>query len=71
MYANHSPTLSMSFAAFCNGSADGNKTFAGTTISQGIQGYGFHAGSFGDDNVGAGSEPLADENLDMRHFKRG
>merc|ERR1712023_25086 len=71
LYANHSPALSLNFAAFCNGSADGNKCFAGTSISKGIEGYGFHAGSFGEDNVGAGSEPLPDENLEIRHIKRG
>ena len=71
LYENHSPALALNFAAFCNGSADGNKSFVGTTVSKGMPGYGFQAGSLGEENMGAGNERMADENLEMRHHKRG
>ena len=71
LYENHSPALALNFAAFCNGSADGNKSFVGTTVSKGMPGYGFQAGCLGEENMGAGNERMADENLEMRHHKRG
>ena len=71
LYENHSPSLALNFAAFCDGSADGNKSYVGSAISSGLPGQGFQAGSLGEDNLGAGSERMADENLDMRHHKRG
>ena len=36
-----------------------------------MPGFGFKAGALGAENLGAGSEPLPDENLDVRHHKKG
>ena len=69
LYANHSPVLSENFAAFCNGSA--GQSFVGTSFSKGFSGLGVCGGSFGGENVGANGCRTADENLEMRHFKRG
>ena len=71
LYENHSPALALNFAAFCSGSASGNRSFVGTKVSTGMPGYGFHAGSLGEDNEGATDERLSDENLELRHHKRG
>ena len=36
-----------------------------------MPGLGFKAGALGDENLGAGSELLPDENLEVRHHKKG
>ena len=71
LYENHSPALALNFAAFCEGSASGNRSYVGSKVTTGMPGYGFHAGSLGEDNEGASDERLADENLELRHHKRG
>ena len=72
LYANHCPNLAANFAAFCNASATENRSFAGTGFNTGLEGYAINGGCLGDpNNIGAGDSRVADENLDLRHHKRG
>ena len=73
LYDNFSPALAANFAAFCNGTANNHRSFVGTSLNAGSSGYGVHGGAISSDaeNLGAGEARLADENLDLRHHKRG
>ena len=73
LYDNHSPALALNFAAFCTGQADNYRSYVGTNLSGGIAGYGFHGGAIAADeeNWGATQARLPDENLELRHYKRG
>ena len=70
LFQNHSPALSYNFAALCNNSA---RSLVGTSFVKGMPGFGVHTGKIeGDcDNTGFDNARLADENLEMRHYKRG
>lgn len=69
LYANHSPNLAENFADLCNG---GDRSFVGTKFSKGHAGLGIQGGDLREaENWGAGLMRLPDENLEMRHHKRG
>uniref|UniRef100_A0A7S3CUW5 Peptidyl-prolyl cis-trans isomerase n=1 Tax=Strombidium rassoulzadegani TaxID=1082188 RepID=A0A7S3CUW5_9SPIT len=72
LFENHSPALALNFAALCQGQEQG-RSLVGTHLANGLPGYGVHGGVIeGDEeNLGATNARLADENLEMRHFKRG
>ena len=72
LYENHAPALTFNFQAFCNGTADKQRTYVGTTLSKGMAGLGIMGGDLHEEeNLGAGCARLPDENLEIRHFKRG
>ena len=71
LYENHSPACAINFAAFCTGAATGNRCFVGSSLCYGLAGYGVHGGNLEAENTGAGEGRLADENLHLRHHKRG
>ena len=73
LYATHTPEIAENFAAFCNGSAANQRSFAGSSFAKGQAGLGIQGGFIeGDcDNYGASNMRVADENLEMRHHKRG
>ena len=68
LYANHSPNLATNFLSFCGA---GSRSFAGTSITKGAPGFGVQGGDLGGLNTGAGGARLPDENLSLRHHKRG
>ena len=73
LYASHSPALAENFASFCNGSAANQKSFAGSTFAQGQAGLGIQGGFIegNECNLDANCQRAEDENLEMRHHKRG
>ena len=58
-----------SFQALCEGS-EGN-SYTGSEFHQGMSGFGISAGRLGDENLGAYGVRLLDEDMTMRHNKRG
>ena len=72
LYENHSPAMAFNFAAFCTGTADKHRSYVGTTFNKGTKGFAVQGGDLHEEeNLGAGNARLPDENLEMRHFKRG
>ena len=72
LYENRSPAMAFNFAAFCSGTADKHRSYVGTTLSKGMPGFAVMGGDLHEEeNLGAGSSRLPDENLEMRHHKRG
>ena len=72
LYENQSPALAFNFQAFCNGTADKHRSYVGTTFSKGAPGLGIMGGDLHEEeNLGAGCARLPDENLEVRHHKRG
>ncbi len=71
LFANHQPSLSENFQQLCKEAAPRN--FIGTTFSTGLPGHGVHGGAIAGDaeNQGADCMRLPDENLELRHHKRG
>ena len=59
LYDNHSPALAFNFASLAHG------PLVGTSLKCALPGHGVHGG------VDEDSERLADENLELRHHKRG
>ena len=71
LYENHVPNLATNFAAFATGAASGHRSLAGSSLSNAVAGLGVQGGMLGAENTGATDERLADENLHLRHHKRG
>ena len=78
LYENHAPNLATNFAAFCAGTASAHRGFAGSSLCGGTTGLGVHGGHLegksmknGGENLGHNDERLQDENLHLRHHKRG
>lgn len=69
LYADRQPQTTDSFQAFCDGS-EGN-SYVGTEFHKGMSGFGISGGRIGDENVGAFGVRLQDEDMTMRHNKRG
>ena len=69
LYENHTPNLATNFAAFCTGAAP--RSFPGTRLTNAIAGFGVSGGRLSSGNWGAKSERVPDENLLLRHHKRG
>ena len=65
--------MAENFAAYATSSAENQLTYAGSKFSAGQAGLGITGGFIegNDENLGAGNARLADENLEMRHLKRG
>ena len=69
LYESHCPNLAENFASLC--STEG-RSIVGTTFSKGTPGLGIMGGDLHEEeNWGASKMRLADENLEIRHHKRG
>ena len=72
LYDDKTPAMAFNFAAFCTGTADKHRSYVGTTLSSGTPGFAVMGGDLHEEeNLGAGNARLPDENLEMRHHKRG
>ena len=71
LYASHSPALVENFTAFITGQSAGQRSFVGSSFSSGTSGLGVVGGKINSCNLGANDQRVADENLEMRHHKRG
>ena len=73
LYAEQQPATTESFRALCEGSAtsEAGSSFVGTAFHQGQSGFGISGGRMGDENVGAFGLRLMDEDMTLRHNKRG
>ena len=69
LYSEKQPQTSDSFQALCEGS-EGN-SYVNSEFHQGMSGFGISAGRIGEENVGAFGVRLQDEDMSMRHNKRG
>ena len=73
LYDSLSPNLAENFTSFCTGEAQGHRSYVGTTFGKGWAGHGIYGGAIDgcDKNLGANNERNVDENLEVRHHKRG
>ena len=72
LYDTHAPELAQNFADLCTGHADGQRSYVGTQFYNGVEGHGIFGGKLDDpENWGANMQRNADENLEVRHHKRG
>ena len=69
LYADKQPQTAESFRALCSG--EGGHSYVGTAFHHGQSGFGISGGRLGEENVGAFGLRLQDENLNLRHHKRG
>ena len=69
LYSERQPQTCDSFQALCEGS-EGN-SYVNSDFHQGQSGFGISAGRMGEENVGAFGVRLQDEDMTMRHNKRG
>ena len=70
LYADRQPNTSENFKALCEG-VDGGRSYAGSTFHSGLSDFGISGGRLGEENVGADGTRLSDEDLTVRHVKRG
>ena len=71
LYSSHTPSIAENFAAFATGEASNQRSFAGSSFCCGWSGLGVVGGDFCGHNLGANDMRVEDENLEMRHHKRG
>ena len=69
LYSEQAPATTESFRALCAG-AEG-QSYVGSSFHQGMTGFGISGGRMGEENLGAFGVRLQDEDLTMRHHKRG
>ena len=69
LYQDRQPQTAESFQALCNGNE--GHSYTGTAFHQGLSGFGISGGRIGEENLGAFGMRLQDEDLTMRHNKRG
>ena len=69
LYSDRTPQTAESFQALCEGAEGGS--YVGSEFHAGQSGFGISGGRMGEDNVGAFGVRLQDEDLTMRHNKRG
>ena len=69
VYANHAPKTSENFLNFVKGCAVG--TYKGTAFTGGYPGIVLQGGRVTEDNQASDGGRLVDENLNLRHTKRG
>ena len=70
LYANRVPQTAENFAALCEGTTDG-RGYAGSSFVKGFPGGVIQGGRLGEENVGADGARFPDEDLSLRHTKRG
>ncbi len=69
VYANHVPKSAENFLSFVNGNSLGS--YKGTTFTKGFPGLVLQGGRVTECNASADGGRLVDENLNLRHVKRG
>ena len=69
VYANHAPRTSENFLNFVKGCTVGS--YKGTTFTKGFPGILLQGGRVSEDNVASDGARQLDENLNLRHVKRG
>ena len=69
LYADRQPQTTDNFRALCSG-AEG-KSLTGTDFHHGLSDFGISGGKLGEENLGVDGTRLSDEDLTVRHFKRG
>ena len=69
LYQEQQPQTTESFQTLCNGNE--GQSYAGTAFHQGMSGFGISGGRMGEENLGAFGLRLQDEDMSMRHNKRG
>ena len=69
LYADRQPGTAESFQTYCDGGEGGS--YIGTGFHHGQSGFGISGGRIGEENLGAHGLRLQDEDLSMRHTKRG
>ena len=69
LYAEQQPATTESFRALCEGSE--GTSLSGTKFHHGQSGFGISGGRIGEENLGAFGQRLMDEDLTLRHNKRG
>ena len=65
LYADQQPATAQNFVNLCN------SNLAGSKFHTGLPGFGISGGKFGDEDVSSFDVRLPDENLDIRHNRRG
>ena len=68
LYADRQPQTAESFSSFCQ---SGEGSYVGTSFHHGMSGFGISGGKLGEENSGAFGLRLQDEDLTVRHVKRG
>ena len=71
LYSNHCPKTSDNFIQFATGNNKLGKSYAGTKIDGGFPGITVQGGKLGCENLAADGIRMPDENLELRHYKRG
>ena len=69
LYEDRQPATTDSFRTLLSG-ADG-RSYLGTGFHHGLSDFGITGGRIGDENLGADGTRMSDEDLTMRHIKRG
>jgi cyclophilin family peptidyl-prolyl cis-trans isomerase len=69
VYANHVPKSAENLLSFVNGNSIGS--YKGTQFNKGFPGIVLQGGRVSESNVSADGSRLVDENLTLRHIRRG
>jgi cyclophilin family peptidyl-prolyl cis-trans isomerase len=69
VYANHVPKSAENFLSFVKGNTLGS--YKGTTFNKGFPGIVLQGGRVTEDNLSADGSRMVDENLSLRHIRRG
>ena len=69
LYADQQPQTSQNFVNLCT--AESGRALTGSQFHHGIPGFGISGGKFGDEDLSTFDVRLPDENLDIRHSRRG
>ena len=70
LYSEKQPATTESFRALCSG-VEGGRSYVGTGFHHGLSDFGISGGKMGCENVGADGTRMSDEDLTLRHVKRG
>lgn len=71
LYHNHAPLSAENFTAYATGQNPLRLSYEGSTIDKGYSGLVISGGNLAPNNTGADGRRLADENTNLRHYKRG
>lgn len=71
LYANHAPRSADNFIQLCTGNNAHGRSLTGTTFDSGFPGIHVTGGSISECNGAADGGRMCDENLTLRHHKRG
>jgi len=71
LYSNHAPQSAENVLALATGKNDFNANYKGTVLNKGYPGIVLSGGRVTECNASAAGIRLPDENMNLRHFKRG